>query len=262
MTNPNINKLIFLKYIVFSLSIYISCSYVPRNQIKPKSSSVMLTYHLEFPKTDGSISTVSDSINIFKEGDFMIYKDKAQHIYTKVQLDKNMKEIGEKVMLDTITYNYVIFKKNCKHGLFYDSMNVLKPERISIDSFKHSRTLDQIPFFNEKNDSLVSSVKSSSTPNLIEIRVPKKVTGSSYADKKIYYYTKSFTDAPFAFSLKLDSIAKMKLYKIRFLYKAPKDGTPTSAREFSFELKKAKPDVNLSKLIENFEAVERKFNLR
>ncbi|QKJ31361.1 hypothetical protein HQ865_16860 [Mucilaginibacter mali] len=79
---------------------------------------------------------------------------------------------------------------------------------------------------------------------------------------KIYYYTNEFKDAPIVFSGKLDSISRMKLYKVRFVYNAIKqDGMSVPAREFLFELKAAKADPEIPKLIERYKALEVKMKL-
>jgi hypothetical protein len=262
------DKYIFKKNIImrsknylFVLLTVVSCGSASRKQGAETLHAVRLYYHLQIPKNDGTLFDLKDSLDIFRKGDYMVYKDRARYTFTNVQLNKNMDVIKEKTILDTTKYAYIICRAGHKYGFRYDSLNTLSPKRIQVDSFRHSRTIDQMPFFT-KNDSLVSAVKSNKTPFLTEARDPIMVKGVSYANHKFYYYTNEFKDAPVVFSGKLDSISRMKLYKVRFVYNAVQhEGVSIPVREYLFELKKAKADPEIPKLIERFKAMEAKLGL-
>ena len=77
-----------------------------------------------------------------------------------------------------------------------------------------------------------------------------------------YYYSKDFKNIDYSFSKEQDSIKKMKLFKVRFIYNPTPKGKylfPVPKREFLFELKKV-PGLNSKEIIEFVERFKKSEN--
>jgi len=244
--------------VVIASFIVFGCMFF-KTTLTSSTSSVELYFHLQIVKLDnGQRLDFMDSLNIYSYGNYLVYKYPTVNIETEPVMNKGNDTIREKEFNRTVSYLYVVYNKNYKFGYLYDSLKVLKPKRISIDSFQRVKALKIFPFYSSKLI-LTSSVKGDG--GLVEKMRYGQVIDESYPDTCVYYYNKNLPKVvPYTFSSILDSKRDMKLYKVRFVFNPLKKGKyPTNVpkREFYFELRKAKEAPEIPKLLERFKAMEK-----
>ena len=223
--------------------------------------SIELCMNFQNLGINGEIINSKSIISIYVANGYIVYKAPHYYVLEKAKRGKKGEYIYDKTLIDTIKYEYYIYNQNKQIGYRFDSINVLHPVKISIDSFQRVKTLKGSSFYS-KEDNLLSSEKNIGKTQLIEKRVPKQ-WDEDYADSSYFYYSNKFKDAPYVFSKTLDSTTHLKLYKISYIYcKRPKGKQPFEIprREYTFELKEAKPAPEIPGLIRRFKAMELKLN--
>jgi hypothetical protein len=227
-------------------------------------ASIELFHKIELVKPgNGELVSFKDSVIIYKQGVYTVYKHPVLNIVTNAVMNKAQDTVREDIVEQSVTYRYIIYKRNNTYGFLYDSLNTIKPKRISIDSFKNVTLLPTFPYIIPKAI-LVSSLKHDEESVLTEKRIPEKIIDPTYPDTCYYSYTNKFKNAPYSFSKMLDSTRKLKLYKVVFRFKRIEKGKYPAAipeREYYFELRKAKEAPEIPKLIEDFKKMEAKLDL-
>jgi hypothetical protein len=250
-----------LKFTLFFVTIFLIYGCIFKDIEKKSTISLVEFYSdLQLVKVDnGETTNLKNSIVIYKDANYVVYKGGNRFVNSKSEVDRDGRQISEKITLDTIKSYYIVYHIKNSYGYLYDSINTIKPLRISIDSFQRVKLFKDFPFYTA-NDIVKASEKNNTVPYLIEKTAPKDKPDDTYPDSSYYYYTKGFKNAAYTFSKQMDSARNMKLYKVRLIYVPIKKGGKydfdVPRREFNFELRKAKPAPEIPKLIERFKAME------
>jgi len=154
------------------------------------------------------------------------------------------------------TEPYFLFNKNNKFGFLFTS---LKDKNIGIrypvDSFLSNRGMKGKDF-DIPPDSLWKRIdyeKEMNNDSFLEKYAAVKAADETIFDSIYYYYSKNFRNTEYSFSRKLDSIKRMKLYKIRLVYNeefSPSSKSILPKREFIFEI--SDKELKTSELIIEF----------
>jgi hypothetical protein len=197
-----------------------------------KSVEYIYKYPVSFYKEKGKVKiySLTDTISIFYYGNYVLY-----------QLSPTVKfETGEKIRG---TEPYFIFNKKNHFGFLYPSMkNPNHGAKLSVDSFLINRGMKGKDFDIPPDSlwSLHAVVKDKSQDFILEKYGTIKPVDETNFDSIYYYYTRKIKNTEFSFSRKLDSIKRMKLYKVRLIFNekfSPADKILLPKREFLFEIR-------------------------
>lgn len=185
----------------------------------------------------GNISHINDSVTFFYYDDLTIYRIPR---LTDVFIIKSNKDDADTATLVSSKKNYMYYayRKGTVFGLMCDSLSVLNPYKVSVDSFLTQRAFKNFPFYDTDRYRLIEIMKAD---NLTTAKFVPKVKSPTHSDTAFYYFDKSLKDVDYSFSRKLDSTMNSKVYKVRYLYNAVRneEGTVVSPkREMIFHLKK------------------------
>ena len=210
---------------------------------------VELTFSYPFIQiTKGNLnySNLKDTISIFYYNNYVLYRLPPTK---RFETDENIPG----------TEPHFLYKKDGVYGLFFKTKMDTLGTRISVDSFlvkEGIRGRDfQLP-----SDSLwkfTGRIKDKSIV-LEKYAILKQVSEISL-DSIYYYYSKNMEDVEFSFSPHLDSLAGMKLFRIRLLINqkySPTYNLTFPKREFRFEIKEV-PVSDTKDLIQIFERFEK-----
>lgn len=222
-------KFIYIRVIIFIiLIISISCKFLKHKDIKPTCIELIVNYPILKPET-GQLTNLTDTIPIFYLDNFTLYKLP----FTKSIENENGILSVEKA------YAYFIHKTKSTCGIWFNSLRdsnngVLLP----VDSVLKKRAY--LTDFGILVDSM--NKKYSLFENMIYLEkyvFRKKATEMSF-DSVYLYYNKHLNEIQYSFSPKLDSVRKLKLFKIRLLYNeanSPLYSFLLPKREFLFEIR-------------------------
>lgn len=203
-------------------------------------SSIKLISNIQFVKADDNkLFFVADSLNIYYCDNYVLFQLPQYYGNSTQDSDKGGDTIALKVKHMETKYGYVIYNKKNKYGYRFESLNVDKPQKISVDSFLTIKAYKGFPFYSEHNDSLITSTRNVIKHTLVEKHIYKKKNDASYSDSIYYYYKNGFKNIEYSFSTKLDSSRNLKLYKVRFIYNTVPKGNHNldiPRREFLFEI--------------------------
>jgi len=206
-----------------------------------KCTSAKLLYRAELVRSDNNqLFVESDSIGMFYCDNYTLYQIPIHEDFSTVNLDRNGNEINEKIIKEWTGFRYVVCNKNKPFAFRFDSLKAEKPKTVSIDSFLIDKTFKNFPFYQSDNDSLLQIVNVNHV--LIEKhvnKVYKDKTDMSYPDTTFYYLKPGFENIDYSFSKKMDSIKKMKLFKVEFIFNeiSLPNGTKIPKRVWVFELR-------------------------
>lgn len=201
----------------------------------------------DFKTDSGQLIEFADSMQIYFDGAYCIYKRPSLHVYAVNIFDKHGNFIGEKVTHQDTTYTYTIYKEKNKYGYLFDSITASKPHKLNVDTFLRTTVNKGFNFLPGNSYRLTETKWSADKDTLFEQYFCADKKDVSYADSIYYYYDKRLTDVNFSLSIKLDSLKKSKLVRVRFIYnKIPKGKIyngktfdfDTPRRELSYEIRK------------------------
>lgn len=200
-------------------------------------SSVELLSRIEFVRTDNNqLVAYPGRIGMFYCDDYTVYQIPIQNSSSIVNIDRDGNEISETVPKEWTSFGYVIYHKNQPFVFRFDSLKAENPKKESIDTFLINNTFKNVPFYQGDKDSLVQSGIVNHV--LIEKYLCKDKKDATYPDTNIYYYKPGFKNIDYSFSTKMDSIRKMKLFKVEYIYnESPQaNGVMMPKRVWAFEL--------------------------
>lgn len=177
--------------------------------------------------TNKSFFNLKDTITIFYVQNFILYR-----LLATRKIDTNDKQLG--------TEPYFIYQKDNNYGFLYNSLISKNNKKLPTDSFLLKKAFLNTAF-GVPEDSLwiLHSRISEGNKYLMEKYIPRKNFGENSVDSVYYYYDNQIFNE-YSLSKKLDSVKKMKLFKVRLLYnekysQVNKFNIPK--REFLFEIK-------------------------
>jgi hypothetical protein len=220
------NKIILSILLVFTISITL----IAMIKIDDKDSirRIKINYNLPILKPEGGLLNIKSDFNIFYENENVLFKLPLVHTY------ENETEVFR---VDT-TYNYLVFRKGDKYGLWYEYINTKKHKIVLVDSILTSRAFKNLKLYSS-NDSLISSI-SVSGKQKSEKYVPKLKLDYSYGDTTYISYSNEFKNIDYSFCKELESAKNLKICKMEVLYNSQfYKGFPLKfpERKISFEMR-------------------------
>ena len=194
--------------------------------------------------TEGKIffSNLKDTICIFYYHNYILYRLPTRKSF----------ETGENI---AGTERYFLYKKNDVYGLFFKTKNDMIGTKAPVDSFLVNDGMQGMDF-ERPSDSLWKFIGQVKDKGIVLEKYAALKQGSEVSlDSIYYYYSKKLENVEYSFSKHLDSLANMKLFKVRLLINqkySPRYNLTLPKREFLFEIKET-PVSNTENLIQIFE---------
>lgn len=207
---------------------------------------------------NGELTEFGDSLTIYYLKDFILYRVAFPFEQKYLTFDSSGNISSERLIMRGTKFSYFIYKKGAKFGFNYDSIDAKTGRRCSTDSFLRAKFSFTESIFENSNETLINRKTGIPHYDLMEVYTPKIKYDDTYPDSSYYYYLKKLTDIEFSFSHELDSIKKMKLCKVRFVYNPVTKGTSPFAipkREFLFQIEELSilNQTEISDLSERFQ---------
>ena len=204
-----------------------------------------------FNASDKNIYMLKDTVKIIYYNDLTILNIPYTNQASILEIDEDG-ELYDHSLTTTIQYKLFIYQNQKRYGLLYDSLGDNTPEKLSVDSILVNWTFKNFDFYDENSDSLISIEKEVDN-GLLKKYIPKQKPDLSYPDSTYLFFSRRFERLKFSFSKKLDSISKLKLFKVKMIYNPlldEKNVITVPKREYLFKVKKA--EVSNSRLIVDF----------
>ena len=214
---------------------------------------------MQLVKTDDNqIFTVKDSVGIIYWENYTIYQ--VPHIYNKTYLKQDIsgKVLSEKDLKNETKFEYLVFRDDRKYGCWFDSLGSKNGAVASVDSFEKKRLFKGFPFFKRSEYTLLANTYVVNAKILTKTYTPEFRMDQSYPDTAKYFFKIDFDGIDFSFSKELDSLAKMKLFKVDYINSPLTIGEKKiPKREHIFEIQKNQVDTTaILKFVNNFKKVE------
>jgi hypothetical protein len=227
----NIKVVVFLSILMlFSISNF-NCTTTLKSQ-KTDLKLVKLKFNLPIVSLNGELHNINDSLFIYFSDSVILYKVLETHPLEE--------QVG--IIKSEPNYSYFLYKEKAKYGYKFKSLNDSGFLKLSVDSFlleKAFNAFEGYKFYNKTNDSMVNSFENINGV-VMHTYVPKKMYDDSYSDTTFLYFTHNLKNSKYTFSKYLDDSMKLKLFKIRLLYKKKYSDTykiTLPQRELLFEMK-------------------------
>jgi hypothetical protein len=214
-------------------ALWSNCYKNPHDTIK------MIQFIYQYPvsimkeKDEIKIYNLIDTISIFYFDKYIIYELPATRQF---ETDTKIKN----------TEPYFIYSKNNKYGFLFNNIKDSgSGKQYLIDSFLVKRAFKNsgigIP-----EDSVFKIIENAKQSDSFFIKKYAAIKNNELTPDSIYYYFSSrFNDISYSLSPKLDSIEKMKLYKLRLLFNetySESQKIKLPKREIFFEIRKKEVD--------------------
>jgi hypothetical protein len=124
-------------------------------------------------------------------------------------------------------------------GYNFNPTKVDSSAKLNVDSFLANRAFANIDLYSESSYNLFAAIPVKDNFNLTEKYITTNLD-RSFPDTLIYYYSDQLKELHFSFSKKLEEIKKLKIIKIRGIFKSRFDEEYKAIlpyRELYFELK-------------------------
>lgn len=236
-----------------------SCT-VQDNKSKMPLTGILLNYELpNFDMRQGNLITVKDSIKIYYLDDLILFKvDYLTTTYNKKAIVGNeviASEDPKTIESQTPNSIYYLCKKGAETGLKYDSLSAKTHTEFNVNNLLEKRTFKGAKLYDTTNDILAEPAQTSKDGRIFEKYVPKTKFDASYNDSTYLFFTKKFKDVPYSLSKEADSLKKMKLTEVNFIYNAVKKDSKNKMdiprRKFIFKITEINID-NKSEILTMF----------
>ncbi len=193
---------------------------------------------------DNRLFSVENSTGILYYDNYIIYQIPHYYTLSKVTWDTSGNVASEHELKNEIKFQYLICKDQDTYGYRFDSLSAKKPHVVSVDSFQKQNLFKGFPFFKNQEDTLLYEKNNSHDNTLTKTYKPKRRIDDSYPDTMKYSFTHELNGIDFSFSKELDSMMKMKLFKVEFITNPIVMNQKTVPRRvFLFEMKKNPVDT-------------------
>ncbi|EHQ30354.1 hypothetical protein [Mucilaginibacter paludis] len=229
-------KLKITTLLLLPLSFYGFRNFIPET-IKNQLTAISFIYNVQvINPRDGQAVLLNDTTNFYYDTRYTIYELPYCRYYSKDSLDQNFKVTNYHQWIEKGT-SFFIYNNVNPIGLMYDSLTVVKPRKMPVDSFLKAQMFKDNPFFAANNETLSST----STEN--GVLVKKYSTINQYentvADSCYYYFDKNLSDVKYSFSTYLDSLEHSKVFKMKFIFlKKTYKNKEFPARVLVFQIKR------------------------
>lgn len=212
---------------------------------------VAISFIVNFPvvQGDNQLFYFRDTIPIFYYQDLILYKLPYTFDSSKMIYHTKTDTIEQQNILTETRYNYFVYRHGKQYGIWYKEMNSDSLIKLSVDSIidkKGTPTILQSILANP-NDTLVARIRESIGNIFIEKYASKSKPDESYNDTTLLYYSKNMKYIKFSFSPILDSIKKLKLFKVKLIYNkaySSKYSITMPQRELTYEFQKKQIENN------------------
>ena len=230
-----------MKHVI--LIIYLlqfSCNQVLTQRGEPKMRSVAFVYDLQlFDLQELKLRQFSDTLYLYYIGEYLIYQLGVSEQIETAELSDEGALINREVLSGGKQYGYFITRSDNADGYYYDSLAASGYRKYPVDSFIRARISYQESMFHKKTDSLIEA-KPFGPHQILEKYVPKEKPDLTYCDSIYLYFTDEWKDLPYALAPSLDSLRKMKLFRVQLIYNTIPSGTSypfeVPRREYRFEI--------------------------
>jgi hypothetical protein len=202
------------------------------------------------------VNSVYDGKGYFNNIDFYINYYKNYSIY-EIPYHQQY-QLNDKLLYDSVKYNYIIFNNSTKSGYFLKSSTDSFTNRINADSMIQEKMFHGYDFYTaikNKDSAAIMSHHTTASKFVNKEVVKYRLPNNPFSDSIIYCYDKSYNDIPFSFSPYLDSVYGKKLQKIEIFQKYDPKETPVDLRIYyknHFTIIKM-PAVDKSDMVDLFE---------
>lgn len=203
--------------------LFYTCSGQSNNVKKPLIKRVRIAVNM--------VNSVYNGKGYFNNIDFFInyYKD-----YSIYEIPYHQQyQINDKLLYDSIKYNYIVFNNLTNSGYFLKSSTDSFTTRINADSMIKEKMFHGYDFYTaiRNKDSAEVMYNSTAASKSVNQEVVKyRLPNNQFSDSMVYYYDKSYNDIPFSFSPYLDSLYGKKLQKVEIFQKYDPKETPNDLR--------------------------------
>ncbi|MDP4263335.1 MAG: hypothetical protein Q8941_12485 [Bacteroidota bacterium] len=219
------------------------CHSLQRTETMGKKISLVVNYPViminDGVHSDVHFFNLRDTVFIFYYGRYILYRLPGTRKF----------ETDEKI---AGSEPWFIYRKQSAQGYLFTSISdSTRGMKLPADSFLHNRAFAGASFDISTSDSLVE--RSGNKNTLVEKYFCNKSNNENYPDSFYFYFSDNFKNIDYTFSRKLDSLRKMKLYKVRILYNEKTSSAYQKVlpkREFLFEIRNE--GKNISKELIDF----------
>lgn len=204
--------------LVFSIFFY-TCSGQNNNAPKPVIKRIQIAVDI--------VNSVYNGKGYFNNIDFFVNYYKEYSIY-EIPYHKQY-QFNDKILYDSIKYNYIIFNTVTNAGYFLKSITDSFTIRINADSMIKEKMFQGYDFYAaiKNKDSAEVMYNNTTASEFANQEIVKyRLLNNQVSDSIIYYYDKSYNDIPFSFSPYLDSLYGKKLQKVEIFHKYDPKKTP------------------------------------
>lgn len=247
------NRKIVFGYFISTLLVLLACANKSSSFRKDNIKGLLLVWSIPVVNGEsGEVSNVKDSVLIYHLDDLVLYRV----AYTYTKYNQNAQKGNTNIVGDdpkTIDFRETrfknfIYKLGTSNGFLYDSLGTNSHLTFNVDSFERKKTFKGSKFYVTSNDKIVQSNLSKDKSILVEKYSSITKPDDSFSDTSYYYFNRDLNDINYSFSAEADSIKKMKLNKILFIYNAvPKNSNSQieiPRREVVLEIKRVSTNDN------------------
>jgi len=229
------------------------------NSTQKTDSSVIrcinVTYKLPVvDKKTGKVFNIQDSCRIFFRDNLIMYK--IPYHFSLVFKDSTVHQIRN---------DFFIYEENHDTGYNYNAYEPADNRKMGVDSVLGYKAFTQLNIFYqlfERNELIpVSSFRDSSGHYLEEKYVTREKKDFSDFDTAFFYFTDKLEGINFSLMRSLDSVKRLKLFRLRFLTIAtyyPEYKISVKEREFYFDLKEI-PITNGKEILDYLERYKKDY---
>jgi hypothetical protein len=232
--------------------IMLSCNPHGNATLKPASAVIRcinVTYKLPIvDEKTGNVFSIQDSCKMFFKDNLIMYKIDYRHRF-----------IFKDSTVNQIRSDFFIYEKNHDTGYNYNAYEPENNRKMRVDSVLGYKAFTQLNIFYQlfqKNELILVSSFDDSLPHYLEEKyVTRGKKDLSDFDTAFFYFTDKLDGIDFSLMKSLDSVKKLKLFRLRFLTIPtyyPEYKISVKEREFYFDVKEI-PVVNSKEILDYFE---------
>ncbi len=199
----------FVRLCAFSFLLVLSCSTIIKPKINKEIRGIKITENFPLIDSKGKLTSYDTfSTKIY------YYEDKVLY-HSSYHFDST---VDDKQLISEIRYYFFVYKKGDPLGLLFDPYNNIYGKKILVDSALKKEWCNGLDFYHGYADNLLTLISSSEMQDSGIINKTfsfKGIKDTGVSGISSYWFTNKLNDIEYSLSKELDSIYKMKVYKIR-----------------------------------------------